>query len=68
MDRNPYFSEAIQPLGEEEGLLCFQWPPAENDWLARLLLSFGPDAEVLTPQTLRNLVQQMAQEIAGRYS
>ena len=67
MERNPYFSEAIQPLGEEEGLLCFRWPPAENDWLARLLLSFGPDAEVLAPPGLRDLVQQMAQEIADRY-
>jgi predicted DNA-binding transcriptional regulator YafY len=68
MERNPYFSDAIQLLGEGEGLLCFRWPPAENDWLARLLLSFGPDAEVLAPETLRNLIQQMAQEIADRYS
>lgn len=68
IERNPYFSDAIQPLDKEEGLLCFRWPPAENDWLARLLLSLGPDAEVLTPPTLRNLVRQMAQEIAGRYS
>ncbi len=67
MERNPYFSEAIQPLGEEEGLLCFRWPPAENDWLARFFLSFGPDAEVLAPPDLCCLVQQMAQEIADRY-
>jgi predicted DNA-binding transcriptional regulator YafY len=67
MERNPYFSEAIQPLGEEEGLLCFRWPPAENDWLARFLLSFGPDAQVLAPPDLCRLVQQMAQEIADRY-
>ncbi len=68
MERNPYFSDAIQPLGEGEGLLCFRWPPAENDWLARLLLSFGIDAEVLAPETLRNLIRQMAQEIADCYS
>lgn len=67
MESNPYFSEAIQPLSEEEGLLCFRWPPAENDWLARLLLGFGPDAEVLAPQSLRALIQQLAQEIADRY-
>jgi hypothetical protein len=68
MERNPYFSDAIQPLGEEQGLLCFRWPPAENDWLARLLLSFGPDAEVLAPPSLRNLVREMAQEIADRHN
>ncbi|WP_165423427.1 helix-turn-helix transcriptional regulator [Ktedonosporobacter rubrisoli] len=67
MERNPYFSDAIQPLGEEEGLLCFRWPPAENDWLARLLLSFGPDAEVLAPPSLRDLVREMAQEIVERH-
>ncbi|GHO47648.1 helix-turn-helix transcriptional regulator [Ktedonospora formicarum] len=67
MERNPYFSDAIQPLGEEEGLLCFRWPPAENDWLARLLLSFGPDAEVLAPPPLRNLVREMAQEVVDRH-
>jgi predicted DNA-binding transcriptional regulator YafY len=41
---------------------------SDNDWLARLLLGFGPDAEILAPETLRTPVQQMAQEIANRYS
>jgi predicted DNA-binding transcriptional regulator YafY len=68
MERNPYFSEAIQPSDDGQALLCFRWPPAENDWLARLLLSFGSEAEILAPETLRTLVQQMAQEIANRYS
>ncbi|HEY4384792.1 MAG TPA: WYL domain-containing protein, partial [Ktedonobacteraceae bacterium] len=67
MERYPYFSDVIQRLGEEGGLLCFRWPPAENDWLARFLLSFGHDAEVLASETLRHLVRQVAQEIADRY-
>jgi predicted DNA-binding transcriptional regulator YafY len=68
MERDPHFGDAIQPLGEDEGLLCFRWPPAENDWLVRMLLSLGPDAEILAPDELRDLVQQMAQDIANRYS
>jgi predicted DNA-binding transcriptional regulator YafY len=68
MERNPHFAEVIQPLGEEGGLLCFRWPPAENDWLARLLLSLGPDAQIMAPDALRDLVGQMAREIANRYS
>ena len=67
MERDPHLGDAIQPLGEEEGLLCFRCPPAEYDWLVRTLLSLGPDAEVLAPETLRRRMQQAAQEIARRY-
>jgi predicted DNA-binding transcriptional regulator YafY len=67
MERDPYFSDAIQRLGEEGGLLSFRWPPAENEWLVHFLLGFGHDAEVLAPETLRYLVRQIAQEIADRY-
>ena len=67
MERDPHLGDAIQPLGEEGGLLCFRCPPAEYDWLVRTLLSLGPDAEVLAPDTLRRRVQQAAQEIARRY-
>ena len=67
MERDPHLGDTIQPLGEEGGLLCFRCPPAEYDWLVRTLLSLGPDAEVLAPDTLRRRVQQAAQEIARRY-
>jgi predicted DNA-binding transcriptional regulator YafY len=33
-----------------------------------MLLSLGPDAEVLAPDELRDQVRQMAQEIANRYA
>jgi predicted DNA-binding transcriptional regulator YafY len=68
MECDSHFGDAIQSLGEEGGLLCFRWPPAENDWLARLLLSLGPEAEVLAPEDLRTLIGQMALEIANRYT
>jgi predicted DNA-binding transcriptional regulator YafY len=68
LERDPHFGDAIQTLGDGGGLLCFRWPPAENNWLARMLLSLGPDAEILAPNELRALVQQMAQDIANRYA
>jgi predicted DNA-binding transcriptional regulator YafY len=68
MERDPHLGDTIQPLGEEGGLLCFRCPPTEYDWLLRTLLSLGPDAEVLAPDTLRNLVHQAAQDIANRYA
>jgi predicted DNA-binding transcriptional regulator YafY len=68
MERDPHLGDTIQPLGEEGGLLCFRCPPMEYDWLIRTLLSLGPDAEVLAPDALRNLVQQAAQDIANRHA
>ena len=68
MERDPQLGDAIQPLGEDGGLLCFRCPPAEYDWLVRTLLSLGPDAEVLAPDVLRQRVLQATREIAHRYS
>jgi len=68
MERDPHLGDTIQPLGEEGGLLCFRCPPTEYNWLLRTLLSLGPDAEVLAPDALRNLVQQAAQDIANRHA
>ena len=68
MERDRHLGEAIQPHGEEGGLLCFRCPPAEYDWLVRTLLNLGPEAEVLAPDTLRHLVRQAALDIAHRYA
>ena len=68
MERDPHLGEAIQPDGEEGGLLCFRCPESEYDWLVRTMLSLGPDAGLLTPVNLRRRVQQAAQELANRYA
>jgi predicted DNA-binding transcriptional regulator YafY len=68
MERDRHLGDAIQPLSEDGGLLCFRCPPGEYDWLVRMLLSLGSDATVLAPDTLRCLVQQSALEIANRYA
>lgn len=68
MERDPQLGDAIQPLDDDGGLLCFRCPPEEYDWLARTLLSLGPDAEVLAPNALRERILQAAQDIARRYS
>ena len=68
LERDPQLGDTIQPEGAEGGLLCFRCPPTEYDWLVRTLLSLGPDAEVLAPDELRELVRQAAQDIANRYT
>ncbi len=67
MERDPQLGDMIQPEGEEGGVLCFRCPSGEYDWLVRTLLSLGPDAEVLAPQELRELVRRAAGEIVRRY-
>lgn len=68
MERDPHLGGQIQPLGEDGGLLCFRCPPTEYAWLIRTMLSLGPDAEILAPDELRNLVKQAALDIANRYA
>ena len=68
MERDRHLGDAIQPHGEEGGLLCFRCPPTEYDWLVRTLLNLGSEAEVLAPDSLRLLVRQAALDIARRYA
>lgn len=68
MERDRNLGDAIQPHGEDGGLLCFRCPPAEYDWLVRTLLNLGSEAEVLAPDILRHLVQQAALDIVRRYA
>jgi predicted DNA-binding transcriptional regulator YafY len=43
-------------------------PTATTQWLARLFLRLGPDAEVLEPAGLRDEVVAQARETLARYS
>ncbi|GLV60263.1 hypothetical protein KDH_70830 [Dictyobacter sp. S3.2.2.5] len=67
MERDPHLGDSIQPA-EDGGLLRFRCPTSEYPWLLRTLLSLGPDAEVLTPETLKDQLRAAAQAIAQRYS
>lgn len=42
-------------------------PSRRLEWVARLLLRVGPDAEVLGPPELRELVRETARRTLGRY-
>ncbi len=60
MERDRHLGDAIQPCGEEGGLLCFRCPEAEYGWLVHTLLGLGPEAEMLVPDTLWQLMRQAA--------
>lgn len=68
LERDPQLGGAIQPHGEDSGLLCFRCPPSEYGWLVHTILSLENDAEVLAPETLRQRIHDAAQKIAQRYA
>jgi predicted DNA-binding transcriptional regulator YafY len=67
LEREPYLIARIQRTEVGEGLLRLRLQPDEYDWLIRILLSLGTDAEVLAPDTLCARLRQKAQEIADSY-
>jgi predicted DNA-binding transcriptional regulator YafY len=58
----------IQRNGEEGGWIHAHFPSHEYDWLVRIIVSLGVNADVLAPETLRKRVQQEVQEIAHHYA
>jgi predicted DNA-binding transcriptional regulator YafY len=69
MERDPQLGDAIQLQGEDgAGSLCFRCPPSEYDWLVQTALQLGSDADILAPESLRELIREAAKEIARRYT
>jgi predicted DNA-binding transcriptional regulator YafY len=68
LEHDAYLGPRLQRQDNDEGLLILHWRPQEYDWLVRVLLSLGTDAEILTPEELRTRVQQEAQKIAHHHA
>jgi predicted DNA-binding transcriptional regulator YafY len=68
LEHDPYLGPQLQRQDNGEGCLSLHWRPEEYDWLVRVLLSLGTDANVFAPVELRRRVQQEAQEITRHYA
>ena len=68
LEHDAYLGLRLQRQDNGEGLLGLHWRTEEYDWLVRVLLSLGTDAEILAPEELRTRVQQEAQKIACHYT
>lgn len=68
LERDPHLGSRLQLQEDGEGWLSMHLRPEEYDWLVRVLLSLGTDAQVLAPEALRTRVQQAAQKIASYYA
>lgn len=67
LEREPYLIAHVQRTEAGEGSLRLHLRPEEYDWLVRILLNLGTDANVLAPEILRMRLQHTAQEIADAY-
>lgn len=67
LERDPHLGSLIQ-VGEEGGWLCMRFRPQEYDWLMRIVLSLGAEAQVHAPESLRKRIQQEAQTIAAHHA
>jgi predicted DNA-binding transcriptional regulator YafY len=68
LEREPHLTARVQHSDDGSGLLTMHLRFEDYDWLVRILLTLGTDAQVLAPAELRTRVQQTAQEIARHYS
>ena len=59
-------AEAAGEGGEERYVVAAELP--EDRWLYGFILSFGPDAEVLEPESIREEIRRQAQGIIGHYA
>lgn len=53
----------LQRQDNGEGWLILHWRTKEYDWLVRILLSLGTDAEILEPEELRTRVKLEAKKL-----
>lgn len=51
----------------EDGSFTITASLPENDWLIRHILSFGSDAEVLEPRSIRDMMRNESSKIASKY-
>jgi predicted DNA-binding transcriptional regulator YafY len=48
--------EGVRPA--EDGSLTLEHPVADESWAVRHVLQYGPDAEVLAPDSIRTLLRE----------
>lgn len=68
LEHDAYLGPRLQHQDNGEGLLSLHWRTEEYDWLVRVLLSLGTDAEILAPEELRTRVKLEAKKIACHHT
>ena len=61
------YYETTDEIELEDGRLEVVLPAGRLEWLERLLLRLGPDAEVVEPDELKDRVRDLAERTRKRY-
>ena len=57
----------VDVVTRDDGTVEATLPARQTDWVAKLLLRLGPDAEVIEPSELRAEISRIATAALGRY-
>ena len=61
------FFEEEQIEEQDDGSLLVRASFPEDDWVYSYLLGYGPDVEVISPSSVREVICRMAREVTERY-
>jgi predicted DNA-binding transcriptional regulator YafY len=66
--RTEFYSSSISESSLPDGWVKVESLTSCTHWMASWLMSFGPEAEVISPAELREEIRGMAEKLAARYA
>jgi predicted DNA-binding transcriptional regulator YafY len=59
-----WIAERETGVARDDGSLEVEYPLADTDWAVRHVLQYGPEAEVVSPQTVRDEIRRRLERAA----
>jgi predicted DNA-binding transcriptional regulator YafY len=67
VEKDEHISDQIRAVSDEEWELDFICPPSEWNWFIRFFYSLGMEVEVLEPDSLREEIYRLIEQLSDRY-
>lgn len=67
VERDEHIGELVRAIGDDEWEVDFQCPAAEREWAVRFFYAIGPDAVVLEPDSIREEIYKLADQVRQQY-
>ena len=66
--RIPDFFDPREACEQKDGSILYELQMPVDEWLITIFLGFGPDAEILSPESLRNEIKERIKKADNLYS
>ncbi|BBH22853.1 DeoR family transcriptional regulator [Paenibacillus baekrokdamisoli] len=66
-EQDYHSGEAVKQLSDDEWELDFMCPTSEWAWAIRFFYTLGMDAKVISPESLREEIYQLAEQVRSQY-